>query len=305
MSALVRIAPHVAQALAAKQPVVALESTLVTHGLPHPEGVETAIELEAEVRVAGAVPATIGIFDGAVHVGVDRAALERLATAGDIAKINLSNLAAAVVAGAPGSTTVAATMFIASRAGIDVFATGGIGGVHRGSEHTGDVSSDLTALSRYPVAVVCSGAKAILDLPRTIEMLEMLGVPILGHGTDSFPSFYRRESGLRLDARFDTIDDLARAVHAHFELGGGGGVLVGNPIPAQFELPRETYEGALRAALAEADRADVKGREVTPFLLERMRVLTGGATVTSNRALLRHNAAVAAQLAVALRAGRG
>jgi pseudouridine-5'-phosphate glycosidase len=300
MSALVRIAPTIAEALAAGRPVVALESTLVTHGLPHPEGVAAAIELEEEVRAAGATPATIAILDGAIQVGIDHAALDRLATAGGIAKLNLSNLAAGIVSGAPGSTTVAATMFVAARAGIGVFATGGIGGVHRGSERSGDVSADLTALSRYPVAVVCAGAKAVLDLPRTVEMLETLGVPVLGNGTDSFPAFYRRESGLSVDRRFDAMADLARAIRTHFDLGMGGGVLVANPIPAEHELPREVYDRALRAALAEADRADVKGRDVTPFLLERLRVLTDGASVVSNRALLRNNAAVAGRLAVAL-----
>jgi pseudouridine-5'-phosphate glycosidase len=300
MSALVRIAPTIAEALAAGRPVVALESTLVTHGLPHPEGVAAAIELEEEVRAAGATPATIAILDGAIQVGIDHAALDRLATAGGIAKLNLSNLAAGIVSGAPGSTTVAATMFVAARAGIGVFATGGIGGVHRGSERSGDVSADLTALSRYPVAVVCAGAKAVLDLPRTVEMLETLGVPVLGNGTDSFPAFYRRESGLSVDRRFDAMADLARAIRTHFDLGMGGGVLVANPSPAEHELPREVYDRALRAALAEADRADVKGRDVTPFLLERLRVLTDGASVVSNRALLRNNAAVAGRLAVAL-----
>jgi pseudouridylate synthase len=300
MPPLVRVAPSIAEALAARKPVVALESTLVTHGLPHPEGLEAAAELEREVTAAGAVPATIGILDGHAHVGLDRAALERLAAARDVAKLNLSNLAAGIASGAPGSTTVAATMFIAARVGIQVFATGGIGGVHRGAERTGDVSSDLTALSRYPVAVVCAGAKAVLDLPRTVEMLETLGVPVLGFGTDAFPAFYRRDSGLHLDQRIDGIEALARAVAAHFELGTGGGVVIANPIPEAHELPREIYERALRAALAEADRADVKGRNVTPFLLERLRVLTDGASVTSNRALLRNNAAVAGKLAVAM-----
>jgi pseudouridine-5'-phosphate glycosidase len=300
MSALVRIAPTIAEALAAGRPVVALESTLVTHGLPHPEGVAAAIELEEEVRAAGATPATIAILDGAIQVGIDHAALDRLATAGGIAKLNLSNLAAGIVSGAPGSTTVAATMFVAARAGIGVFATGGIGGVHRGSERSGDVSADLTALSRYPVAVVCAGAKAVLDLPRTVEMLETLGVPVLGNGTDSFPAFYRRESGLSVDRRFDAMADLARAIRTHFDLGMGGGVLGANPIPAEHELPREVYDRAQRAARAQADRADVKGRDVTPFLLERLRVLTDGASVVSNRALLRNNAAVAGRLAVAL-----
>lgn len=302
MTARIRIAPRVAEALAATRPVVALESTVVTHGLPQPDGVDVAMEMEQTIERASAVPATIGIFDGAVHVGLDRAALERLAATRDVAKLNLSNLAAGVASGAPGSTTVAATMFIAARAGISVFATGGIGGVHRGAEHTGDVSADLTALSRHPVAVVCAGAKAVLDLPRTVEMLETLGVPVFGFGTDGFPAFYRRDSGLRIDQRFDALTALAKAVRLHFDLGTGSGLVVANPIPEAHELPRGVHDHALRSALAEADRAGVGGRDVTPYLLERLRVLTDGASVASNRALLVSNADLAGRLAAALSA---
>lgn len=291
------ISDVVATALAERRPVVALETTLVTHGLPHPAGVEAALALEAVVREAGAVPATIGVLDGAVRVGLDRAALERLATSPDTAKLNPSNLAAQVASGKPGSTTVAATMFAAARVGIEVFATGGIGGVHRNSAETGDVSADMTALANHPVAVVCAGAKAILDLPKTVEMLETLGVPVLGFGTAEFPAFYRRSSGLRVDQRCDDLASLARAVRTHFALALGTGIVVANPIPAEHELPKQEYDDALTTALLDAGRAGVRGREVTPFLLDRMRALTESRSVFSNRALLEHNARVAAKLA--------
>ena len=293
----------VARALAARRPVVALETTVVTHGLPHPQGVEAALALEAEVTAAGAVPATIGVLGGAIRIGLTRAELEALAATPGVAKLNLSNLAAVLAEGAAGSTTVAATMFAAHRAGIGVFATGGIGGVHRDAQVSGDVSADLTALSRIPVAVVCAGAKAILDLPRTVEMLETLGVPVYGLGTSEFPAFYRRSSGLPVDRRFDTIDALAAAVRTHFSLGMGTGVLIANPIPEADAMPLPLYERALAEALAAAAAEGVRGRAVTPFLLARMNAITGGESVRANLALLRNNARVAAGLAAALRAG--
>ena len=245
MSEFVICSGVVAEALAARRPVVALETTLVTHGLPHPDGLETAVALEDEVRRGGAIPATIGILRGAIRVGLDAGELNELASSTDVAKTNLSNLGAVVASGKPGSTTVAATVFAAHAVDIRVFATGGIGGVHRDVELSGDVSADLTALSRIPVAVVCAGAKAILDLPRTVEMLETLGVPVLGLGTDEFPAFYRRSSGLPVDRRFDTVDDLARAVHAHLQLRLGTGVVVANPIPLDEEMPEALYHQAL------------------------------------------------------------
>jgi pseudouridylate synthase len=294
-----RIAEEVARALAGGAPVVALETTLVTHGLPAPDGVAAARELEAAVRAGGAVPATIGVLDGAVRVGMSEAELDALAAATDVPKLNLSNFAAHLAGGGHGSTTVAATMFAAARVGIRVFATGGIGGVHRGSAETGDVSADLVALSRWPVAVVCAGAKAILDLPKTVEMLETLGVPVLGLGTDEFPAFYRRASGLPVDRRYADAGEIAAALATHWALGMGTGVVVANPIPAEHELPRDVYENALATALREASASDRRGRDVTPFLLDRLRELTGGASVSSNRALLLHNARVAASVAVA------
>ena len=294
---LLRIAPTVAAALAAGRPVVALETTLVTHGLPHPDGLAVAADLERIVAAAGATPATIGILDGVVRVGLDAFELARLAATPGVAKVNPGNLAAVLAAGGCGSTTVAATLLAADRAGIRVFATGGIGGVHRRAEVTGDVSADLIALARHRVAVVCAGAKAVLDLPRTLEMLETLGVPVIGLGTDEFPAFYSRSSGLPVDRRCADAASVARAIRRHFEIGPGTGLVVANPIPADHELPAAEVETAVERALAEAAERGVRGRDVTPFLLERLRGLTEGRTVAVNRALLESNAAVAAALA--------
>ncbi len=298
------VSSFVAAALEKHRPVVALETTLVTHGLPHPDGVEAARVLENDVVQGGAVPATIGVLDGRVKVGLTLDELHRLAQEPGTAKLNLSNFAAQLASGRPGSTTVAATMFVAAHAGIEVFATGGIGGVHRDVERSHDVSADLYALARHRVAVVCAGAKAVLDLARTVEMLESLGVPVFGFGTAEFPAFYRRGSGLPVDARFDEVEPLARAVRAHFDLRVGGGAVVAIPIPAEHELPRERYESALATALREASEKQVRGRAVTPFLLDRLRQLTEGSSVFSNLALLRNNARLAAALAGAL-AARG
>ena len=300
MNDLFVIGDEVVQALRANAAVVALETTVVSHGLPHPLGIATALDLEEHVRAEGAVPATIGVLDGAVRVGLTRSEIERLAGTPGVVKVNPTNLAAVVASGQSGSTTVAATMIAAHDCGIRVVATGGIGGVHRHAADTGDISADLTVLGRVTVAVVCAGAKAILDLPRTLEMLETLGVPVLGVGTDELPAFYRRTSGLRVDGRFDTIDGLALAVRTHFKIGFSTGVLVVNPIPVQDELREEIYEAALAAALADVERQAVSGRAVTPFLLERMRALTGGESVRANVALLQNNVRVAARLALAL-----
>jgi len=293
------VAKEVAAAVAAGKPIVALETTLVTHGLPQPHGLRVAEALEVAVREAGATPATIGILGGAVRVGLSSCQLAALA-ASDAAKVNPGNLAAVVAAGRAGSTTVAATAWAAARAGIRIFATGGIGGVHRDAAESGDVSADLTALARHPVAVVCAGAKAILDLPRTREMLETLGVPVLGLGTSEFPAFYRRSSGLAVDARCDSPAEAAAAIAAHFDVGLPGGLVVANPIPTEHELPADLHDAALATALADAAAAGVRGRDVTPFLLERLRQLTGDASLRANEALLVHNARAAAQIAVGL-----
>ena len=299
------VSPEVAEAVAAGRPVVALETTVVTHGLPAPLGVQTAAAMQQAVRDAGALPALIGILEGQARVGLTADELERLAATLGVMKVNLGNLASTVSTGHAGSTTVAATIAIAHQAGVGVMATGGIGGVHRDVTETGDVSADLTALARLPVAVVCSGARSVLDLARTVEALETLGVPVYGVGTDRFPAFHHRDSGLALDQRFDRIEDLAAAVRAHGELGLGTGVLVANPVPERDELPRELAEAAVAQALADAPREGVRGRAVTPFLLERVRVLTGDRSVATNRALLVDNARVAAELAGALsRLGR-
>jgi pseudouridine-5'-phosphate glycosidase len=300
MSRPIAIATSVRAALARRRPVVALESTVLTHGLPRPHGLEAAHALEREVIAHGAIPATVGALDGVLHVGLDEAQLARLADAPETAKLNLSNLAAHLAAGTPGSTTVAATLFAAHATGIEVFATGGIGGVHREAAESFDVSADLTALARFPVAVVCAGAKAVLDLGKTIEVLETLGVPVFGFRTDAFPAFYRRDSGLPVDRRFDDFDALARAVRLHVSLGTGTGVVVANPIAAGHEMPEALYERALAQSLSDARAQGVRGRAVTPFLLDRMRDLTKDQSVFSNLALLQGNAAVAAGLAGAL-----
>jgi pseudouridylate synthase len=291
------VAPEVQEAITAGRPVVALETTVVTHGLPHPDGLEVAGQMEDAVRAGGALAATIGLFDGAVHVGLTAQELARIAGDRSTAKVNLSNLAAQLAADRPGSTTVAATLWAAHQAGIRVFATGGIGGVHRGG--AGDVSADLPALARFPVAVVCAGAKAVLDLPRTVEALETLGVPVYGWRCDRFPAFDRRDSGLPLDARFDTPETLAAASALHLGLGLGG-LLVVNPVPAEAEVDAALHEAALRDALGDAEGQGIRGRDVTPFLLEQMRTRTEGATLRANRALLLSNAHLAGRLAAAL-----
>jgi len=294
------VAAPAAEAIAAHRPVVALETTLVTHGFPHPQGIEISATLEAAVAAEGAHPATIGIVDGQLRIGLQREELAQLAACGRAVKLNLSNLSAHLAPGRWGSTTVAATLLAAHRAGIRVVATGGIGGVHRNAAETGDVSADLMALARFPIAVVCAGAKAVLDLPRTRELLETLGVPVFGFETGEFPAFYSRESGLGVDARFDDIRALAGAVRTHFELDVGTGIVVANPIAPEHELPQAVWRPAIERALADAESQGVRGREVTPFLLERLRALTGGASAFSNEALLIGNAKLAARLAVAL-----
>jgi pseudouridine-5'-phosphate glycosidase len=297
------VAGDVARALAAHRGVVALETTVVTHGLPHPQGLEVAASMEARVTAAGAVPATIGVLEGRVRVGMTRAELEKLAGAPGVPKLNLSNLAARLAAGGSGSTTVATTMLAAHRAGIGVFATGGIGGVHRGAEQTDDVSADLTALSRIPVVVVCAGAKSILDLPRTVERLETLGVPIYGWGCDEFPAFWRRSSGIALDQRFDELHALACAIREHQALGTGTGIVVASPVPEAGELDERTYERAMERALDRVRKQGVRGRDVTPAILEAIQEATGGKATASNIALLENNATVAGGLAAALAAG--
>jgi pseudouridine-5'-phosphate glycosidase len=301
MSALV-FAAEVRAALDEGRPVVALESTIVAHGLPWPRNLEAAEALEAEIRAGGAVPATIAVLGGRLHVGLDEAQRTRLARDGaGFAKLAARDLGGAVARGRDGATTVSATMTIAHRADIAVFATGGIGGVHRGAEASFDVSADLTELARTPVAVVCAGAKAILDLARTLELLETWAVPVIGVGTDRFPAFWCRSSGLALDLRCDSAAEIASVLAAHWRLGGCGAV-VANPIPEADALPADVIERAIAAALADAAAQGIAGKAVTPFLLARIEALTEGRSVTANLALARNNARLAAALATALAA---
>lgn len=296
----ISIAPRVSAATAEGQPVVALETTLITHGFSRADGLEVARHLESIVSSTGAMPATIGVLEGRLRVGLEPDELARLAAEAEVQKLNPSNLAAGLASGRPGSTTVAATIATARLAGIQVMATGGIGGVHRDVADSGDVSADLTTLGRCQVAVVCAGAKAILDLPRTLEALETLGVPVLGVRTDRFPAFYRRDSGLPVDQRFDSIAELATAVRIHFGLGIGSGIVVANPIPERFELAETAYDSAISQSLQEVHDRGLQGRSVTPYLLARLDALTAGLSGAANRGLLAHNAEVAARLAVTL-----
>jgi pseudouridine-5'-phosphate glycosidase len=292
------IAPEVAAALADGQAVVALESTIVAHGMPYPRNLETALALEADLRAKGVVPATIAVIDGRLRVGLDAHALELLATGRNIAKASRRDLAALVATRAHGATTVAATMAIVALAGIAIFATGGIGGVHRGAESTMDVSADLYELARTPVAVVCAGAKSILDIPKTLELLESLGVPVVGYRTEDFPAFYARTSGRKTDRRCDTAQDAAKLIAAQRRLGLGG-LLVANPIPPEYALDADAIEREIAAAVEAAAASGIAGAALTPFLLGRLNEATGGTSLAANIALVRNNVAVAGEIALA------
>lgn len=297
---LLALSAAVADALAAGRPVVALESTIVTHGLPFPENLETARAVEAAVREGGAVPATIAVLDGRLRVGLAADELERLARAERVMKLSRADLAFAVASGRPGSTTVAATMIAARLAGIEVFATGGIGGVHRGAETSFDISADLDELARTAVVVVSAGAKAILDLPKTLEVLETHGVPVVGWRTDDFPAFWSRSSGLPVPLRVDTTAELAAFWRARRELGLDGGLLLANPVPEEAEIPRDEIEAVIARAVAEVEAAGVRAKDVTPRLLARILELTGGRSLATNRALILADARLAAEVACAL-----
>lgn len=301
---MLRVSAEVAAALEEERPVVALESTLISHGLPYPQNLEVAQALEAEVRAAGAVPATVGVVGGVPTVGLEGADLERFATGGGrVRKLTRRDLAVAAAQGADGATTVAATMALAAAAGVPLFATGGIGGVHRGAERTWDVSADLTELARTPVLVVCAGAKAILDLPATLEYLETLGVPVVGYGTAEFPAFYSSSSGLALGAVAADAAEAARIWRAQRSLAAiaaPGGMLLCVPPPPAVALDPAEVEAAIGRALARATTAAVAGPAVTPFLLAAMAEETSGESIATNVALLRQNARVAAMVAVAL-----
>ena len=291
--------PEVAEARVARKPVVALESTLVAHGLPWPDNHAVARELEATVRAGGAAPATIAVLEGRARIGLDPVQLEALARAGrELAKAGATDLAVHLARQTSAATTVSATSVLAARAGIRVFATGGIGGVHRGD--AGDVSHDLVALARTPVAVVSAGAKAILDLPRTAELLETLGVLVIGYRTDELPAFYTQRSGVRLEHFVGDVPQLAAIARRHWDELGGGGILVCNPIPTEAALDAAAVDAAIEAALGEADARGIAGKALTPHLLARIAEVTDGASIRANRALALHNAELAAELAVAL-----
>jgi pseudouridine-5'-phosphate glycosidase len=295
------LTPEIRDALAGGAAVVALESTIISHGMPYPQNVTTAREVEAEVRAHGAVPATIAVLGGRIKIGLSAENLEQLGTATDVLKLSRADLPYAVACGRDGATTVAATMICAHLAGIRVFATGGVGGVHRGAETTLDISADLDELARTPVAVVCAGAKAILDLPKTLEYLETRGVPVIGFGTDCLPAFWSRTSDFPVPIRCDTVEEIAAVIATKEQLGLAGGTLVANPVPQDAEIPAREMDTFIEGAIAEAARRGIGGKALTPFLLSHVFEATGGRSLATNIALVKSNARVAARLAGALR----
>ncbi|MBR5533403.1 MAG: pseudouridine-5'-phosphate glycosidase [Ruminiclostridium sp.] len=295
------IHPEVAEALKQGKPVVALESTIISHGMPYPQNVQTALEVEEVVRSAGAVPATIAILKGRLKAGLTREEIESLGQKGQaVTKTSRRDLAILIAKGMDGATTVATTMMIAHMAGIRVFATGGIGGVHRGAETTMDISADLQELAQTDVAVVCAGAKAILDLKLTLEYLETHGVPVLGYGTEELPAFYTRTSGLSVDYRVDSPEELAKIMQVRRDLALSGGILITNPIPKAWSMDPEVINAAIHRAIGEAESQGITGKAVTPFLLARVKELTGGDSLESNIVLVKNNARLAAEVAAAL-----
>ena len=296
----IAFSPEVAEARAGGAPLVALESTIITHGMPWPRKFETARAVEATVRAEGAVPATMAVMDGRLHAGLTGEALKTLAQAKDVMKLSRADLAVAVATGRTGATTVAATMIMARLAGIDVFATGGIGGVHRVAEQSFDISADLQELAQTPVTVVCAGAKAILDLPKTFEVLETLGVPVIAYGQDHLPAFWSATSALRAPLRMDDAETIARAHLMRGALGLPGGQLIANPIPEEAEIPARTLAPMIEASIQEAEAQGIAGKDVTPWLLSRLFDETEGRSLSANIALVLNNAALAARIACAL-----
>ncbi len=288
---------EVAEARRDGAPLVALESTIITHGMPHPQNVETARAVEAQVRAAGAIPATIAVIDGALCIGLSDAQLDGIGQAKDVAKLSRADLAASLATVGTGATTVAATMIAAHLAGIKTLATGGIGGVHRGAESSFDVSADLQELAQTPVTVVAAGAKAILDIPKTLEVLETLGVPVIAFGQDDFPAFWSRSSGLRAPIRMDRVEDIANAHKLRADMGLPGGQLVANPIPEADEVPAALLAPAIEIALSDAASSSIAAKDVTPFLLQRVFELTDGRSLTANIALVLNNARLGAKIA--------
>lgn len=294
------IAPDVAAALDAGRPVVALESTVIAHGLPQPDNLQLAQQMHQDVIEGGPEPAMIAVMDHKLKIGLSDEDLERLATASEVRKLSTRDIPIALTTGEIGATTVASTIYAASLVGIPIFATGGIGGVHRGSAESFDESADLTAIANYPVAVVTAGAKSILDLPKTLERLETLGVPVIGYGTDTFPAFYLESSGLPVDQRFDDIKDVAVMLRTKWELGMYSGAVIANPIPADAALDQTAHDAALNKALETAKREGISGKDTTPTLLAALREETGNASLDANIALIRNNARLAAKLAMAM-----
>ncbi len=291
--------PEVAAAKEKSLPIVALESTIITHGMPYPQNVETAREVEAVIRASGAVPATMAVIEGQLHIGLTDEELTALGQAQNVAKLSRADFAACIATGGTGATTVAATMIAANLAGIRVFATGGIGGVHRGAETSFDISADLLELSHTPVTVVAAGAKAILDLPKTLEVLETHGVPVITFGQDDFPAFWSRSSGLASPLRMDSAADIARAADTRAAMGLPGGQLVANPIPVDDEIAAEVLAPVIAAALAAAEDQRIAAKAVTPFLLDHIFHATNGTSLTANIALVKNNARLAAEIACA------
>jgi pseudouridine-5'-phosphate glycosidase len=294
-----RISAEVREALASHRPVVAFESTIISHGMPYPRNRDTAMAAEGIARASGAVPATVAVLDGRISVGLDSGELERLATENGVLKVSRRDLAWALASGRTGATTVSATMFAAHRAGISVFATGGIGGVHRGVSDSFDISADLTELASTSVCVVSAGAKAILDIPRTLEMLETLGVPVVGFGTSDFPAFYSRSSGLPAPLRVDTPEEVARMLGVQRSLGLPQGILVALPVPPEQEIPRQMMDAWIVRATAELAEKGITGKGVTPFLLARIVELSGGASLETNVNLFHNNVRLACRIAAA------
>ena len=301
MNKYLEVSEEVRQALAAGKPVVALESTIISHGMPYPQNVETALNVEKIIRENGAVPATIAIIGGKLKAGLTKDEIEYLGKKGtDVIKASRRDLPVLAARGDDGATTVATTMIIAAMAGIKVFATGGVGGVHRGAEVTMDISADLEELAQTPVLVVCAGAKSILDLGLTLEYLETKGVPVIGYGTDELPAFYTRKSGFGVDYRLDTPDEVAAGFRAKLDMGLKGGMLVTNPIPEAYSMDPAVINKAIDEAVDEANRLGIKGKQTTPFLLAKIKDITGGDSLASNIRLVYNNAALAAQVAARL-----
>ena len=294
-----KLSQEVADALANGGAIVALESTIITHGMPYPANLETALSVEAVVRENGAVPATIAVIDGELRVGLEHDELEKLAQAKGVVKASGRDLAVAMVRGQTAGTTVSATMLLADLAGIEIFATGGVGGVHRGAEQTFDISADLTELGRTRTAVVCAGVKSILDIAKTLEYLETQRVPVIAYGTEDFPAFFTRQSGYKADHRLDTAEEIARAMYLHHQLGTGTGLLIANPIPEEAALTPDFIDGTIADAVREADERGIGRKELTPFLLARINELSKGESLKANIELVRNNARLAAKMAVA------